>query len=139
MVDLLEGPEEVQQGQCRVLPLGHTGLVQQARMGGWLEAAGGHKLPPNQKCALEAGKVNHALGGICTGASNRARAVIPALSLALTRPCLGSGSTSGLPNTRQRVTEGPTKLEFGIWKERLRDGCAVGEKKALGDFMEAGT
>lgn len=27
--------------------------------GGWLEAAGGHKLPPEQKCAFAAGKVNH--------------------------------------------------------------------------------
>lgn len=107
--------------------------------GGQLEAAGGHKLPPNQKRAFAAAKVNRALGGICKSAASRARAVISALSLALVRPCLGSGSSLGLPSSKQRVTDGPrgaTKLELGTWKERLRDGCA-GKEKAKGDFIAA--
>lgn len=97
-----------------------------------MEAVGSHKLPPNQERAFVAAKVNHALGGICKNAASRAKAVIPALSLALVRPCLGSGSSLGLPRTRQRVTNRPrgaTKLELRTWKERLRHGCAAERKR----------
>lgn len=50
------------------------------------------------------------------------------------------GPSLVLPSTRQRVTDGPrgdTKLELRTWKERLGDGCAVGEEEAKGDFIAA--
>lgn len=95
--ELLERPEEVQQGQVQ----GPTSMITLCNRPGW----GGHKLPPNQKCLFAAVKVNLPLGGFCKNAASRTRSVIPALSLALVRQCLGSESSLRVPCTRQRMTD----------------------------------